>query len=177
MATAQQTAMMYYALNKVLVGEMPIPSYTRVHRNAKLSTHDIDVLKRYVTNRSPHTPIYARTLKNEKKDTQACTIVTPSPNGIPYIPDYRNWKAISTTDRFDNGSIRIIFANDVAEKAIQAHQTNPWPDGAIFAKTAWKKEADSMGNVYTGDFIQVEFMIKDSKKYVKTKGWGWARWR
>jgi hypothetical protein len=23
----------------------------------------------------------------------------------------------------------------------------------------------------------VEFMIKDSRKYASTEGWGWARWR
>jgi hypothetical protein len=31
--------------------------------------------------------------------------------------------------------------------------------------------------VRTGEFQQVEFMIKDSKKYASTAGWGWARWR
>ncbi len=30
--------------------------------------------------------------------------------------------------------------------------------------------------VRTGEFKQVEFMIKDSRKYAATKGWGWARW-
>ena len=28
-----------------------------------------------------------------------------------------------------------------------------------------------------GNFIQVEFMIKDAKKYASTAGWGWARWK
>ena len=31
--------------------------------------------------------------------------------------------------------------------------------------------------IQPGEFIQVEFMIKDSKKYSATKGWGWARWK
>ena len=30
--------------------------------------------------------------------------------------------------------------------------------------------------VQMGAFQQVEFMIKDSRKYASTKGWGWARW-
>jgi len=31
--------------------------------------------------------------------------------------------------------------------------------------------------VRAGAFFQVEFMIRDSKKYAETLGWGWARWR
>ncbi len=103
--------------------------------------------------------------------------VKASPNGIEYINDYRNWKAISTTDRFDNGTMRVIFANDIAADAIKNKQTNPWPDGSIFAKTAWKKKTDTEGNTTTGKFVQVEFMIKDAQKYKATKGWGWARWK
>lgn len=38
-----------------------------------------------------------------------------------------------------------------------------------------KKNAD--GTITPGDFVQVEFMIKDSKKYDDSKGWGWARWK
>jgi hypothetical protein len=33
------------------------------------------------------------------------------------------------------------------------------------------------GATRTGPFKQVEFMIKDSKKYASTIGWGFARWR
>jgi len=36
---------------------------------------------------------------------------------------------------------------------------------------------DSTGNVSTGEFWQVEFMVKDAVKYKDTKGWGWGRWR
>ena len=27
-----------------------------------------------------------------------------------------------------------------------------------------------------GQFVHAEFMLKDSKKYSDTYGWGWARW-
>jgi hypothetical protein len=33
------------------------------------------------------------------------------------------------------------------------------------------------GGLQTGKFIQVEFMVKDAKKYASTAGWGWGRWR
>jgi hypothetical protein len=40
--------------------------------------------------------------------------VQPAPNGIRYISDYRNWTIISITDRFDNGTLRMIYGNDIA---------------------------------------------------------------
>jgi len=103
--------------------------------------------------------------------------VSPAPNGIAFLPDYKNWKAISTTDRFDNHSIRVILGNDIAVKAIAENHLRPWPDGSAFAKVAWFQQPDENGFVRTGQFFQVEFMIRDSKKYARTLGWGWARWR
>ncbi|HTZ75753.1 MAG TPA: cytochrome P460 family protein, partial [Candidatus Aquilonibacter sp.] len=38
-------------------------------------------------------------------------------------------------------------------------------------------QPNSQGLVQTGAFFQVEFMIRDSKKYASTLGWGWGRWR
>jgi len=96
-------------------------------------------------------------------------------NGITYIPDYKSWIPISSTDRFDNGTMRIIYGNEIAVKAIKDHKTNPWPNGTIFAKVAWDQLIDSTGNITPGAFKQVEYMIKDSKQFASTKGWGWAR--
>lgn len=181
----QQNATLYYSFNKILSGEMPLASYTAVHTEAKLNSTDINVLKNYITTLAPRNAAIAVNNKPEIKpvkeevhsDKNTVKNVLPSPNGIAYIPDYRGWKAISTSDRFDNGTMRIIFGNNMAVKAIKEHQTNPWPDGVIFAKTAWKQNIAADGTVSVGKFIQVEFMIKDAKKYAATKGWGWARWK
>ncbi|HEV3326106.1 MAG TPA: cytochrome P460 family protein, partial [Puia sp.] len=90
--------------------------------------------------------------------------------------DFANWKAISTTERFDNGTMRLILANAIAEQAIREGHTNPWPRGAEFAKVAWDQLVDSAGEIHTGAFKQVEFMIRDDDKYGATDGWGFARW-
>lgn len=181
---AQQNSTLFFALNKVLSGEMPLPSYAAVHSSTKLNDKQVDILKNYALSlTSRKVTDTAQVNKVEKQynawinEGRKNTTVKPSPNGLQYIPDYRDWKAISTTDRFDNGSIRIIFGNEIAVKAIQEHHTNPWPDGTVFAKTAWKQEVHADGSISTGEFIQVEFMVKDSKKYTKTKGWGWGRWK
>ena len=45
------------------------------------------------------------------------------------------------------------------------------------ALAAWKEQMSRDGNIVPGKFIQVEFMIKDAKKYASTAGWGWARFK
>ncbi len=179
----QVSAKLYYALNKSLSGEMPLPAYTLVHPGSKLTEKEQQQIKAYLaaistrqltdsTQFSNNTVEYNQLLNNRAEKA-----VQPALNGISYIPNYRQWKAMSTTDRFDNGSMRIVFANDVAVKAIESGKINPWPDGTIFAKAAWWQQVDKDGTVRMGNFAQVEFMIKDAKKYAGTDGWGWARWR
>ncbi|ASK32233.1 cytochrome P460 [Chryseobacterium sp. T16E-39] len=181
---AQQNSTIYYAINKVLSGEMPLPSYAAIHSSAKLNNEQIQVLKKYALSLSPRKmtdSIQVQKAEKQYKEwvnsNHKYSDIKPSPNGLQYIPNYREWKAISTTDRFDNGTMRIIFGNEIAVKAIQTKHTNPWPDGTVFAKTAWKQEVHADGNISTGEFIQVEFMVKNAEKYSKTKGWGWGRWK
>lgn len=175
----EKTGKLYYSLNKILSNEMPLKSYKLLH-GTTISDDDILTLKDYVQSRSPRK---AGTSSNKQNDHQSPKIanipreIEDSANGIKYIPNYKNWKVISTTDRFDNGTMRIIYGNNIAIEAIKNQKINPWPDGSIIAKVAWKQIVDSDGNVNTDDFVQVEYMIKDKNKYAKSKGWGWARWR
>jgi len=176
----QQKAQLFYSLNKILEKEMPLASYVTIHPEAKLTKEKVDVLKRYIASLAPRKTTATGEVAvpdTQSKNRRQKPAVVPAPNGIRYIEGYGNWKAISTTDRFDNETMRVIFANDIAVKAIEDQRTNPWPDGAVFAKVAWKEKADDQGNITPGEFYQAEFMIKDAKKYVETKGWGWARWR
>ncbi len=99
-------------------------------------------------------------------------------HGISYPKGWQNWSTIAVSHRTDNNTIRIILGNEIAVKAARSAQTNPWPDGAILGKVVWKdtqlenwKKATAPGN-----FVHAEFMFKNSKKYSKTYGWGWARW-
>ncbi len=183
-----QKAALYYSLNKILSGEMPLKSYTYIHQSARVSDNDIETIKQYLKDISPCKQSDSTAITNVEKQykkfiyqsdikEKQTLSVMPAPNGIQFIPGYQNWKAISTSDRFDNGSIRVIYGNDIAIKAINENHINPWPDGSTLAKVAWAQLIDSTGNIRTGEFKQVEFMIKDTKKYSQTNGWGWARWR
>jgi len=104
--------------------------------------------------------------------------VQPAPNGITIPEGFRDWRLIASSLRSDNNTMRVILGNDTAIEAARSGKINPWPDGATFAKLVWKNMTHEKWPTATipGDFVHVEFMIKDSKKYVSTGGWGFARW-
>lgn len=99
-----------------------------------------------------------------------------APNGIALYPDYLSWKVVAPSYREDRGQIRIITGNEIAIAALQAGK-KPLPDGSVLAKVAWKAEKNPSFPVATEPtaFAQVEFMVKDAKKYKETGGWGFAR--
>jgi hypothetical protein len=99
-----------------------------------------------------------------------------SPNGIALFPDYMSWKVIAPSYREDKVHIRVITGNDIAVAALRAGK-KPLPDGSVLAKVAWKAVKHPAFPVATepGDFVQVEFMVKDAQKYQATGGWGYAR--
>jgi hypothetical protein len=179
---AQQKGVLYEGVMQVTRGAMPIPAYVAFHPEAKVSDQDLNVLKNYLASISPAPPTAADDTGAEQYEKWIATgneLSKPAaaPNGIAFPSDYKNWKPISSTDRFDNNTIRQILGNDIAIKAIAENQINPWPDGATFAKIAWLAQIGPDGVIRPGPFFQVEFMIRDRQKYSNTLGWGWARWR
>jgi hypothetical protein len=99
-------------------------------------------------------------------------------------PGYRDWRLISVAR--EEGSlddIRAILGNDLAIKAYREGKL-PFPDGAIIARLAWSYDASEENNKVFGQaqsFVAgapkngVQFMVKDSKKYASTGGWGFAQ--
>jgi hypothetical protein len=188
---AQQKGFLFEAVNMIQLGAMPLPSYLRVHPNAAVTPEQLAVLRNYLiappnagAAKAAATDVnvadveYGKWIRESKAESTAAVDVKPEFNGVAYIPDYKNWKVISSTDRFDNHTMREVLGNDVAVKAIAENHINPWPDGTMFAKVAWaQSRPDENGVVKTGAFVQVELMIKDAKKYASTEGWGFGRWR
>lgn len=180
---AQQTGVLFESVSQIELGAMPLPRYMRVHPESVITPEQFAVLKNYLASLEPKQPATTAEISaaNAQYDSwisgSSRPQVSPAPNGIAFLPAYRDWKVISSTDRPDNRTMREILGNDVAVKAIAENHINPWPDGTAFAKVAWYQQPDEKGFVRTGEFFQVEFMIRDSKKYAGTLGWGWARWR
>ncbi len=191
LSAPQQRGFLFEAVNMIQLGAMPLPAYLRVHPSAAVTPEQLAVLRSYLA--AP--PDAAKTAEVASKAvadmsaadaeydrwvhaSNAAMEVKPELNGVAYLPEYKNWKVISSTDRFDNGTMREILGNDVAIKAISENHVNPWPDGTVFAKVAWKQsQPDVQGVVKTGAFVQVELMVKDATKYAATEGWGFGRWR
>jgi hypothetical protein len=105
--------------------------------------------------------------------------------GIAIPAGYRDWKLISVAHEEGNlNDIRAILGNDIALQAYR-QGTLPFPDGTIIARLAWKHVPSEENNKAFGrdqSFVAgaqpewyLQFMVKDSKKYATTHGWGYAQ--
>jgi hypothetical protein len=105
--------------------------------------------------------------------------------GIKVFPGYRDWKLISVAHEEGNlNDIRAILGNDIAIMAYREDKL-PFPDGTVIARIAWKYVPSEENNKAFGraqSFVAgpatqwyLQFMVKDSKKYAATGGWGFAQ--
>jgi hypothetical protein len=172
---AKQRAALFEAVNMIQLGAMPLPSYRRVHPGATITAAQLETLKAYL---HPFATAAAN-VPAQAPPAQVTDVAAHAPaelNGLAFFPDYKSWRAISATDRGDNGTLRLILGNDIAVRAVATKQIQPWPDGAAFAKVAWQAVPDAHGVLHAGKFVQVEFMVKGKTKYASTAGWGFGRW-
>ena len=97
-------------------------------------------------------------------------------------PGYRDWKLISVAHEEGNlNSLGAVLGNDVAIKAYRERKL-PYPDGAIIAALHYGQVPSAENNKVFGQaqsFVpgaptNIQFMVKDSKKYAATGGWGFA---
>lgn len=96
--------------------------------------------------------------------------------GVTIPEGYRGWQVVAPSHRPDKDEVRAILGNDIAMKAYRA-KTLPFPDGSILAKLAWKRvsSAEFPEAYVPGEPQRIEFMVKDSRKYASTGGWGFGR--
>ena len=98
-------------------------------------------------------------------------------------PGYRDWRLISVAhEEGELNDIRAILGNDIAINAYRDGKL-PFPEGAIIARLAWSHVPSEENNKTFGraqSFVAgpptngVQIMVKDSKKYAATGGWGYA---
>src|SRR4029453_7068370 len=99
-------------------------------------------------------------------------------------PGYRDWKVVSVAhEAGELNDIRAVLGNDIAIKAYRESKL-PFPEGAIVGRIAWSYVSSAENNKAFGrdqsfvagsptDFY-LQFMVKDSKKYAATGGWGYS---
>jgi hypothetical protein len=111
---------------------------------------------------------------------------TANAPAAPYVTEkpagYRDWKWIASAHEEGNlNSLGAVLGNAVAIRAFRAG-TIPFPDGTIIAALHYKAvhsaENDKIfgqaQSIVPGAPTNVQFMVKDSKKYAATGGWGFG---
>jgi hypothetical protein len=117
----------------------------------------------------------------------AIALVAPTPSkadddsspifGVRIPAGYRQWELIAPShETGDFNELRGILGNAIAMKAYR-ESALPFPDGAMLAKLAWKRvpSGEFDGAFVPGRATTVQIMVKDSKKYASTGGWGFGR--
>ena len=108
-----------------------------------------------------------------------------APIFVKEIPaGYRDWKVVTVSHEADDlNDIRAVLGNDIAIKTYRDGKL-PFPEGAIVGRIAWSyipseefnktfgKEQSFVAGPPTEAYLQ--FMVKDSKKYAATGGWGYS---
>jgi hypothetical protein len=101
------------------------------------------------------------------------------PGGVAFseFRGYESWQVISVS----HGSrLAVILGNPITVAAYKAGipgNGKPFPDGAKMAKIHWdaKEDDDEPGSpTLPGDQKNADFMVKDSKRFADSGGWGWA---
>jgi hypothetical protein len=118
----------------------------------------------------------------EKQDKYALQIQ----GGLSFseIRGYEQWQVVAPSLTEAANVIRVIVANPVMIKAYQdgvPGNGKPFPDGSKIVKLEWrpKKITDppfttNTPDTVAGDLAEVEFIVKDSKRFPDTHGWGYA---
>ncbi len=172
---AAQRAELFESVNQIALGAMPLPLYLKGHPHAGVTADELAVLKEYL---APFkASVGAGGVAAGEAPKHLMEAAGASPNGVPFLPGYADWRVVSTTDRGDNHTLRIVTGNDLAMRAIEGHALPSWPEGAAFAKITFQAADDGHGHIVPGKFVQVEFMEKHRVQYAGTGGWGFARFK
>src|ERR1700684_12620 len=102
------------------------------------------------------------------------------PGGLAFAEfrGYEGWPVIAVSE--NGGKIAMILGNSVMIDAFREGvpgNGKPFPDGARMAKIHWipkKQEAYPGQPTVPGTQHDVDFMVKDSKRFADSGGWGYA---
>ncbi len=103
------------------------------------------------------------------------------PGGLAFadFKGYEDWQVVSVSHNGDR--LAIILGNPALIEAYRSGipgNGKPFPDGARIAKIHWtaRNAEDQPGDpIVPGALHDVDFMVKDSKKFADSGGWGWGQ--
>jgi Cytochrome P460 len=102
------------------------------------------------------------------------------PGGLAFseFKGYERWETISLSHNGDK--LAMIVGNPTMIEAFKAGipgNGQPFPDGARMAKIHWlatKNDTAPGQPLVSGALHDVDFMVKDSKRFADSSGWGYA---
>ena len=105
------------------------------------------------------------------------TVKVPGGLAFSEFKGYEGWQAISLSR--NEKVVAVILGNPVMIKAYQAGfpgNGKPVPDGAKMAKIHWAPKPNEFFKEATvpGKLVNVDFMVKDSKRFADSGGWGYG---
>jgi hypothetical protein len=105
------------------------------------------------------------------------TVKVPGGLAFSEFRGYESWPVVSVSQ--DGPLIAAILANPAMIEAYRAGipgNGKPFPDGSKMAKIHWtpKKLETFAAATVPGALHDVDFMVKDSKRFKDSGGWGWA---
>jgi|HubBroStandDraft_5_1064220.scaffolds.fasta_scaffold137543_2 hypothetical protein len=116
--------------------------------------------------------------QDKNNDNDKYSLVSPSGIAFSDFRGYEDWSAASSARQDE--ILKVIVANPPMIKAYKAGipgNGQAFPDGSKIVKLQWKrkKSAEAQFDVDVPDFFTQAFVMeKDSKRFPKTGGWGYA---
>ena len=97
--------------------------------------------------------------------------------GVSIPEGYRSWNLVGVAQ--ETGALdelRAVVANGAGIQAYRAG-TLPFPDGTVLVKLAWTHDQSTEfpPAFVPGRATTIQVMVKDSKRYAATGGWGFGR--
>ena len=105
------------------------------------------------------------------------TVKVPGGLAFSEFKGYESWQVISISQ--DGELVATILGNPAMIKAYAdgvPANGKPFPDGVAMAKIHWKPKKMETFPAATvpGTLHDVDFMVKDSKRFADSAGWGWG---
>jgi len=101
------------------------------------------------------------------------------PNGLAFseFKGYESWQTVAVSH--NEKAMAVILANPVMINAYKSGipgNGKPFPDGSKMAKVHWRpKKLESLPTATVpAGLHDVDFMVKDSKRFADSGGWGWG---
>ncbi|HTJ18759.1 MAG TPA: cytochrome P460 family protein [Steroidobacteraceae bacterium] len=101
-----------------------------------------------------------------------------SADTVPYPESFRTWSHVKSgvigpqhKNFASLGGLHHVYAN---KEAMAGYKTRQFPEQSVIV-FEWLEWAEKDGAILEGPRRQIDVMVKDSKRYAQTGGWGFQR--